>query len=68
MTVPLPEIITVIILGYSFLRELWKQGGLQFQASREDFESTRRFASIAETLITERKIVPHPIETRDSRL
>lgn len=67
-TPPLKGITSVTTLGYSFLGEEWEQFGKMNPASPEDFESSKKFAILAESLLAHGKIRAHPLDVRKGGL
>ncbi|KAF2165037.1 hypothetical protein M409DRAFT_67348 [Zasmidium cellare ATCC 36951] len=54
--------------GFSFMGEPWEQFGVMNPASMEDFEYSKGFAILAERLLAEGKVRPHPVDLREGGL
>lgn len=68
LTPDMPGVQTVRTLGYSFLGEEYEFMGQRMPASREDFESAKHFAIVAEQLLKHKRIRPHPVDVRKTGL
>lgn len=65
---PRDDVESLTTLDYSSLGEEWEQFGIVNSASKEDFEHSKSFAELAEELLNDAKIRPHPIEKREGGL
>ena len=61
---PRQDVRTEQTLGWSFLGEEYSFLGQTVPASEEDFEYSRAFAELSQTLLAEGKIRPHPLDLR----
>ena len=68
LTPELRGIKTVRTLGYSFLGEDYEYMGQIIPASKEDFESAKRFAIVVDKCLKYKKIRPHPVDVRKTGL
>jgi len=65
---PREDVKSVFFLGYSVSGEAFHFQGQEWPAVPEDYELAKRFGSLAEELLEQRKIKPHPAAVRDGGL
>ena len=68
VTLEREDVREVVTVGYSFLGEEWGMMGQRFEASREDFEFSVRFAEVVEKLLESGRVRGHPVEIREGGL
>ena len=61
---PRHDVESMNTVGYSFYGEGWEFMGQPQKVSKVDYEYSRGFAILAEKLLAEAKIKPHPVDLR----
>jgi NADPH:quinone reductase-like Zn-dependent oxidoreductase len=64
---PREDVVSTFILGYTVVGEAFHKI-VDFPAKPEDYEFATKFYRIAEQLLNEQKLLPHPIEVREGGL
>lgn len=65
---PREDVKSVFFLGYTALGEAYMFDGKEWPVVEKDYEVVRRLMALAEQLLLERKIVPHPAGVRSGGL
>jgi len=65
---PREDVKSAFFLGYTALGEVYIYGGEEWPVVEKDYELVKRFMGLAEQIIMDRKIIPHPAGLRSGGL